>query len=64
MSEMWQKDFINNFLAATYFQCRHNKQGMCKNDRCDQYGEFVDAQFCREICPHFEQVGDISVEKD
>lgn len=51
----WQNDFINNFIATIYAPCIHNKQGMCKNERCDQYSEFVDAQFCRAVCPQYER---------
>lgn len=64
MSESWQGNFIDGILKEIYRPCRHNRRGMCQNDLCDQYGEFVAAQFCREICPHYEQAVETSVEED
>lgn len=64
MIEKWQGDFINDLMKDIYRFCKHNERGLCKNHNCDQYGEFVDAQFCREICPQYERREISRVEED
>lgn len=64
MSGKWQSEFIDGLMEDIYRFCKYNEQGLCKNHNCDQYGKFVDAQFCRETCPQYERRGAGRVEDD
>ena len=48
---------------ASMDECRCLCNEVCCNDLSDECGSFVDSEFCRKKCPHFQKEDGIITEE-